>query len=42
MHAIKRAEYIMSMLEQNKVVMVADLSREMGVTEETVRKDRCV
>lgn len=39
MHAIKRAEYIMSMLEQNKVVMVADLSREMGVTEETVRKD---
>jgi len=29
----------MAMLEQNKVVMVADLSREMGVTEETVRKD---
>lgn len=39
MHAIKRAEYIMSMLERDKVVMVADLSREMGVTEETVRKD---
>ncbi len=39
MHAIKRADHIMAMLEQNKVVMVADLSREMGVTEETVRKD---
>ncbi|MDO5549799.1 MAG: DeoR/GlpR family DNA-binding transcription regulator [Lachnospiraceae bacterium] len=39
MHAIKRADYILSMLEKNKVVMVADLSREMGVTEETVRKD---
>lgn len=39
MHAIKRADYIMAMLEKNKVVMVADLSKEMGVTEETVRKD---
>lgn len=39
MHAIKRAEYIMEMLEKDKVVMVADLSRKMGVTEETVRKD---
>lgn len=39
MHAIKRAEYILAMLEKNKVVMVADLSREMNVTEETVRKD---
>lgn len=39
MHAIKRAEYILSMLKKNKVVMVTDLSREMGVTEETVRKD---
>lgn len=39
MHAIKRAEYIMAMLEQQKVVMVGDLSREMEVTEETVRKD---
>ena len=39
MHAIERADYIMSMLEKNKVVMVTDLSREMGVTEETVRKD---
>lgn len=39
MHAIERAEYILSMLEKNKVVMVTDLSREMGVTEETVRKD---
>lgn len=32
MHAIERAEYILSMLEKNKVVMVTDLSREMGVT----------
>ena len=39
MHAIERAEYILSMLEKNKVVMVTDLSREMGVTEETVLKD---
>lgn len=39
MHAIKRAEYILAMLEKHKVVMVADLSREMNVTEETVRKD---
>lgn len=39
MHAIERAEYILAMLEKNKVVMVADLSREMDVTEETVRKD---
>lgn len=39
MHAIERAEYIMTQLNKNKVVMVADLSREMNVTEETVRKD---
>lgn len=39
MHAMKRAAYIMEKLKQDKVVMVADLSREMGVTEETVRKD---
>lgn len=39
MHAIERAEYILEMLEKNKVVMVADLSRELNVTEETVRKD---
>lgn len=39
MLAIERAEYIMAQLNKNKVVMVADLSREMKVTEETVRKD---
>lgn len=39
MHAMKRAEYILAMLDKNKVVMVADLSRDMNVTEETVRKD---
>lgn len=39
MHAMKRADYILEKLEKDKVVMVADLSREMNVTEETVRKD---
>lgn len=39
MHAIKRADYIMETLKQEKVVMVAELSRELGVTEETIRKD---
>lgn len=39
MLAIERAEYIQSILEKNKVAMVTDLSRDMGVTEETVRKD---
>lgn len=39
MHAIKRADYIMETLKVNKVVMVAELSRELGVTEETIRKD---
>lgn len=39
MHAIERAEYIMAMLDKNKVVMVSELSRTMQVTEETVRKD---
>ena len=39
MHAIERADYIMAMLDKNKVVMVSELSREMQVTEETVRKD---
>ena len=39
MHAIERANRIMASLKEQKVVMVADLSRELGVTEETVRKD---
>ena len=30
MHAIERAEYILAMLEKNKVVMVADLTRVHG------------
>ncbi|MGL5435695.1 MAG: DeoR/GlpR family DNA-binding transcription regulator [Lachnospiraceae bacterium] len=39
MHAIERANWIMATLKENKVVMVVELSRELGVTEETVRKD---
>lgn len=39
MHAIERADRIMATLKENKVVMVADLARELGVTEETIRKD---
>ncbi len=39
MHAIERADYIKETLKKNKVVTVADLSREIGVTEETIRKD---
>lgn len=39
MHAVERASYIMEMIVANKVVMVAELSRELGVTEETIRKD---
>lgn len=39
MLAIERAQYILDALENNKVVMVTDLSRDMGVSEETVRRD---
>lgn len=39
MLAVERAQYIMTALEKNKVALVADLSREMNVSEETIRKD---
>lgn len=39
MIAHKRKQHILSQLAQKKIVMVGDLSREMGVTEETVRRD---
>lgn len=39
MLAVERARYIMEQMEKTKVVMVAELSKEMGVSEETIRKD---
>lgn len=39
MLAMERARYIMEKLEKNKVVMVGELSKEMEVSEETIRKD---
>lgn len=39
MLAMERTRYIMEKLEKNKVVLVAELSREMNVSEETIRKD---
>ena len=39
MLAMERARYIVGKLEKNKVVLVAELSKEMNVSEETIRKD---
>ena len=39
MLAVERAEYIMEQLQHNQFVLVADLSRDIGVSEETIRKD---
>lgn len=39
MIAMERARYIMEKLQNNKVVLVAELSKEMDVSEETIRKD---
>lgn len=39
MLAVERARYILEKLEKEKVVLVGDLSKEMGVSEETIRKD---
>ncbi len=39
MLAMERARYIMDKLEKNKVVLVAELSKEINVSEETIRKD---
>lgn len=39
MLAMERARYIIEKLERQKVVLVGELSKEMDVTEETIRKD---
>ncbi len=39
MLAIEREEYILNSLKQNKIAQVSDLSKEMDVTEETIRRD---
>ena len=39
MIAMERARYIMEKLEKNKIVLVAELSKGMNVSEETIRKD---
>ena len=39
MHAVERKDYILDSLKTNKIVQVSDLSKEMGVTEETIRRD---
>lgn len=39
MLAIKRSEYILEQLQNKKVVLVSDLSKELEVSEETIRRD---
>lgn len=39
MLAVERANYITGALSDNKIVLVAELSRELKVSEETIRKD---
>ena len=39
MLAIERRNAILAQLSQNGKVIVADLSRDFGVTEETIRRD---
>lgn len=39
MLAMERAIYIMEKLVRNKIVLVGELSKEMNVSEETIRKD---
>lgn len=39
MLAVERLQYILSLLHKNKVVLVAELSKEMKVSEETIRRD---
>lgn len=39
MLAVERLQYIMELLKENKVAMVSDLSKEVQVSEETVRRD---
>lgn len=39
MLAVERAGYIMDLITRNQIVLVADLSKELNVSEETIRKD---
>lgn len=39
MLAVERLQYIMEVLKEKKVVMVSDISKEVSVSEETVRRD---
>lgn len=39
MLAVERIQYIVDTLREKKVVMVSDLSREVSVSEETIRRD---
>ena len=39
MLAVERANYITDSLSRNKIVLVAELSRDLKVSEETIRKD---
>lgn len=39
MLAVERLQYIINALNSNKVVLVADLSKEINVSEETIRRD---
>ncbi len=38
-HALERSDYIMAILKREKVVLVNDLSRQLNVSEETIRND---
>lgn len=38
-HALERSDYIMSVLKRDKVVIVNELSRQLNVSEETIRND---
>lgn len=39
MLAMERMQYILDVLKNNKIVQVSDLSKEINVTEETIRRD---
>lgn len=39
MLGVERLQYILDVLHRNKVVLVAELSKEMNVSEETIRRD---
>lgn len=39
MIAVERTQYILEALSKNKIVLVSELSKDMDVTEETIRRD---